>query len=205
MKDDSDPIPGALFSDPMTSGYDRRMYPVRRVITGVNAQGRSIVVRDEISPFRHSMPGIPDYGGTDIWRTARTPADNQSQEEPCFLPLAISPEPGGSVFRIVQFPPDELYLDGFDRESAFGAMADGHGATETADVRNPTMHQTHSVDYAVVIRGEVYALLDEDEVLLKAGDTLVQRGTLHGWSNRTSELCIVAFVLIDAVPLPKPK
>lgn len=202
MHDRSRPNTGILFTEPMERGYDRRMFPVRRVVTGLNAQGRSTIIKDEISQFHFAMPGIPDYGGTDIWRTDRTPADNMSQEEPCFLPLAISPQPDGSVFRIVQFPPDALYLDGFDRAAAFGAMADGHVATDTAEVHNPTMHQTHSVDYAVVLRGEVYLLLDDTEILLRAGDTLVQRGTLHGWSNRTDELCIVAFVLIDATPLP---
>lgn len=193
---------GGLLSQPMGAGYERRMFPVRRVVTGLNAEGCSTVVLDDISPFHFAFPGVPDYGGTDIWRTDRTPADNLSEGEPCFLPLAVSPQAGGSVFRIVQFPPDRLYLDKFDRDGAFGALADGKGATDTPAVHNPTMHQTHSVDYAVVLRGEVYALLDEGEVLLKAGDTLVQRGTLHGWSNRTDELCIVVFVLIDAAPLP---
>ena len=63
------------------------------------------------------------------------------------------------------------------------------------------MHKTRSVDYAVVIRGEIDLLLDEDDVTVRAGDVVVQRGTNHGWVNRGAEPCSVAFVLIDARPL----
>ena len=62
------------------------------------------------------------------------------------------------------------------------------------------MHKTHTIDYAVIVKGEIYAVLDQEEVLLKAGDSLVQRGTHHAWSNRSDEPCTIAFVLISALP-----
>jgi quercetin dioxygenase-like cupin family protein len=64
------------------------------------------------------------------------------------------------------------------------------------------MHKTNTVDYAIVLSGEIYAVLDESEVLLRAGDCLVQRGARHAWSNRTEKPCVIAFVLVAAKPLP---
>ena len=71
-----------------------------------------------------------------------------------------------------------------------------HGAS-----RHPGFHQTTSVDYAIVLFGEIYAMMDEGEVLLRTGDVLIQRGTNHAWSNRTEKPCCIAFVLIDADPV----
>jgi len=65
--------------------------------------------------------------------------------------------------------------------------------------RHPFMHRTDSVDYAVVLSGEIYMLMDEEDCLLKAGDTVIQQGTNHAWSNRGTEPCLIAFVLVDAV------
>jgi quercetin dioxygenase-like cupin family protein len=61
------------------------------------------------------------------------------------------------------------------------------------------MHRTDSVDYAIILTGEIYMLLDDEDVLLKAGDVVIQRGTNHAWSNRGTETCIIAFVLVDGV------
>jgi mannose-6-phosphate isomerase-like protein (cupin superfamily) len=78
----------------------------------------------------------------------------------------------------------------------------GAQAADKAHRRHPGMHRTHTLDYCVVLSGEIYVVLDEGEVLLRAGDCLVQRGTRHAWSNRTEEPCIIAFVLVAAMPLP---
>ena len=67
--------------------------------------------------------------------------------------------------------------------------------------RHPGMHKTATVDYAIVLTGEIWAVMDKDESLMKPGDILIQRGTNHAWSNRTNESCRVAFTLIDAVPV----
>ena len=75
----------------------------------------------------------------------------------------------------------------------------GAGANIVEGARHPFMHRTDSLDYAVVLTGEIYMIMDEDEYLLKAGDVVVQQGTNHAWSNRGSEPCQIAFILIDAV------
>jgi len=100
---------------------------------------------------------------------------------------------------VVEFPPDKA-AGGFDREAAFAAMGAGH-AMDPDGSRHPGMHKTASVDYAIVLSGEIYALMDEGETLLRAGDCLVQRGTNHAWSNRSDAPCLVAFILVSATPL----
>jgi quercetin dioxygenase-like cupin family protein len=99
----------------------------------------------------------------------------------------------------VEFPPDQA-AGGFDRTAAFAAMGAGHAMDPDA-TRHPGMHKTDTVDYAIVLTGEIWALLDDDETLLRAGDTLVQRGTNHAWSNRGDRACLVAFILVSAGPL----
>jgi mannose-6-phosphate isomerase-like protein (cupin superfamily) len=97
----------------------------------------------------------------------------------------------------VQFDPeDPKVLATLDGKAAFAEM--GAGANVIEGARHPFMHRTNSVDYAVVLTGEIYMIMDEDEILLKAGDTVVQQGTHHAWSNRGSEPCQIAFILVDA-------
>jgi quercetin dioxygenase-like cupin family protein len=88
------------------------------------------------------------------------------------------------------------------RRVVTGHDAAGRSAAfDRGSPRHSGFHKTSSVDYAIVLSGEIYALMDEGEVLLKAGDVLVQRGTNHAWSNRGDESAYVAFVLIDAEPV----
>jgi hypothetical protein len=185
---------------PPVPDADRGMIPVRRIVTGHDEQGRSTVLSDEASPHILNFPSVPDYGSTELWSTP-VPADNATMGISLETPRMGPPE-GGAVFRIVQFPPDKLFLDEFDRDSEFNNLAPDAGAhVNDADVSNSTMHRTRSVDFAVVIQGEVWAVLDTGDVRLGVGDTLIQRGTLHGWSNRTDAYAMVGFVLVDAVEL----
>ena len=121
----------------------------------------------------------------------------ERQDDPVTGPLILHPPKNGSVFRIVQFDPenpDELAeLDG---KSAFSEM--GAGASIVEGARHPFMHRTDSLDYAVGLTGEIYMMMDDDEYLVKAGDVIVQQGTNHAWSNRGIEPCQIAFILIDA-------
>jgi len=115
-------------------------------------------------------------------------------------PVVLEPPASGSIFRVVDFPPDKDLLGKLDRGKAFEAMG-AHGAMDRDASRHPGMHRTRTVDYALVLDGEIWALMDEGEVLLKAGDCLIQRGTNHAWANRSDRPCRVAFILIDARPL----
>jgi mannose-6-phosphate isomerase-like protein (cupin superfamily) len=136
---------------------------------------------------------------TELWETRSSPADNSGANEAAEHERRIEPVGGGSVFRIIEYPPDSVRLKTLVPDSFFPEM--GAQAADKAQRRHAGMHRTNTVDYAIVLSGEIYAVLDEGEVLLRAGDCLVQRGTRHAWSNRTEKPCVIAFVLIAAKPL----
>jgi hypothetical protein len=174
--------------------------PVRRVVTGHGA-GRSIFIMDGPAPHVYCRsPGSAIV--TELWETRAAPADNRGRAEVTDHPFKLAPPPNGSVFRIVEYPPDHRRLAALAKERAAGDDGSGHiTALDRGSPRHPGFHKTNSVDYAIVLSGEIYALMDEGEVLLKAGDVLIQRGTNHAWSNRTDEPATLAFVLIDAEPV----
>lgn len=173
--------------------------PIRRVVTGHDARGRSIFVSDGPSPHVLTIPGRPDFALTNLWVTDRAPASNAGNADAAERPVVLEPPPKGAIFRIVEFPPDRA-PGGFDRKAAFAAMG-AHHAMDPDASRHPGMHKTDTVDFALVLAGEIWALMDEGETLLRAGDTLVQRGTNHAWSNRSDQPCRVAFILVSAAPL----
>jgi hypothetical protein len=181
-----------------------RLKKIRRIVTGHDARGRSVIVSDASSPHVMTLRGIPTFGVTEIWTTDSMPADNNASKDPCKAPVQLAPPKRGTVVRVVEFPPDKLWIRSADRDQAFasmgrsGAQALAHDASAS---RHPMMHRTQTVDYAIVLSGEIWALMDSGETKMKAGDILVQRGTNHAWSNRSNKPCLVAFVLIDAKPL----
>jgi len=181
-----------------------RVRKVRRIVTGHDSKGHSIIASDAASPHVMTLQGIATLGVTDVWKTSSTPADNLEPRDPCGLPIQLAPPKRGTVVRVVEFPPDKVWLKSADREKAFASMGSSgaHALSRDASAsRHPMMHRTQSVDYAIVLSGEIWAVMDVGETKMKAGDILVQRGTNHSWSNRSSKQCLVAFVLIDAKPL----
>ena len=176
--------------------------PIRRVVTGHNAAGRSVFIMDGAGAAR--LPARSRQRRRD--RTVGDADDARRQwrqcrgDRPCRFGCA--PPKNGTVFRIIEYPPDRQRLAAL----AAGARQRrrrlrSRRRVRSGSPRHPGFHKTNSVDYAIVLSGEIYALMDEGEVLLKAGDVLVQRGTNHAWSNRTDEPAYVAFVLIDAEPV----
>jgi quercetin dioxygenase-like cupin family protein len=169
------------------------------VVTGHDARGRSIVASDGPSPHVLTLPGRSDFALTDLWMTDRSPASNAGSADPAKRRMTLEPPPNGAIFRVVEFPPESAG-GGFDRGAAFRAMGASHAMDPDAS-RHPAMHRTDTVDFAIVMSGEIWALMDEGETLMRAGDTLVQRGTNHAWSNRGDQPCLVAFILVSAAPL----
>ena len=172
---------------------------IRRVVTGHDARGRSVILSDGPSPHVLTLPGRPDFALINLWVTDRAPASNAGGADGAARPVVLEPPPGGTIFRVVEFPPDRA-AGGFDRKAAFAAMGASH-ALDPDGSRHPGMHRTDTVDYALVLSGEIWALMDEGETLLRPRDTLVQRGTNHAWSNRSDQPCQVAFILVSARPL----
>ena len=176
--------------------------PIRRIVTGHDAQGRSIIASDGPSPNTLVMSEAPPFGTTDLWVTHDAPADNAGGGDPAARKITLEPPPRGTIFRVVEFPPEARMTAGFDADKAFAAL----GASEARDrgsSRHPAMHRTHTVDYAIVLSGEIWAVMDVGETLMRTGDCLIQRGTNHSWSNRSDAPCLVAFILVGAQPLAR--
>jgi hypothetical protein len=171
--------------------------PVRRVITGHGPDGRSRIVEDGRSPAVRLVPERPGYRVTNLWATPGSPAPIDDPDRIGEI-RGVLPPPGGTVIRIIDFPPepaDRAERDRMLRATFGGLYRDADHRPD--DGRHPGMHVTETVDYAIVIEGEIVAILDEEETVLGAGDVLIQRGTNHAWSNRSARHCRVAFVLID--------
>lgn len=175
------------------------VWRVRRVVTGQDAQGRSKVLFDGIAENVKEMESMPGVALTDLWETLSAPADNQGTQDAVQRPVRLTAPNPGSIFRIVEIPPDEQWRSLAQAGSAFSSIgADGVYDTTSAD---PMRHKTDTIDYIIVIKGEVHAVLDEGDVLLKTGDAFVQRGTIHSWSVRGKEPCVLGVVLVAANPV----
>jgi quercetin dioxygenase-like cupin family protein len=150
--------------------------PIRRVITGHDAKGVAKVLIDDFAT--NAKPSRRPGGGksTLIWSSDRMPIDiaiGEKVEDMGARILGTAPPPNGARFCVIDFP----------------AGAPG------------TMHRTETIDYVLVLSGEIEMDMDDSTVKLKAGDILIQRGTNHSWVNRSTQPARVAFVLIDAQPL----
>ena len=174
---------------------------IRRVVTGHDENGRAIVVSDGPAPFVHLNPLLPGWQSTDIWRTDGAPASiSATPAETTLGPRRQLPTKNATVLRINHFPPETEAIRSMSVEEsrrAFAALGNEQAATFGKGGRHPRMHRTETIDYAIVLSGEITMLLDDQDVVLKTGDILVQCGTNHAWSNRSNVPAVVAFILID--------
>ncbi|MCX7312592.1 MAG: cupin domain-containing protein [Alphaproteobacteria bacterium] len=138
---------------------------------------------------------------TDFWQTGQTPADNSGNADATVGPYSLPPPKNGSVFRMLEIPPDTERVAALRGSATAFTAQDAAYKRDFQNARHPGFHKTASTDYVIVLSGEIYALVDEGETLLRAGDVFIQRGTSHAWSNRGSEPAILAVVLLDADPV----
>jgi hypothetical protein len=117
---------------------------MRRVVTGRNAAGKSVIAMDSTSPHALELPGMPGLVLTNLWVTDGSPADNSGSADASARPVVLEPPAGGSIFRVVDFPPDKDLLGKMDRGKAFEAMG-AHGAMDRDASRHPGMHKTRTV------------------------------------------------------------
>ena len=172
---------------------------VRRVVTTVDNKDKAVVLFDGPNPHKKVRPHAQTVSRV-IWVTDQSPADLSGTADRAAVDIGIQPPRNGSVFRIVEFPPETAEMRNLDPSTMHQSLGDS-APKRGLPPRHPAMHRTRTVDYAIVMSGEIYAILDEDERLMKTGDVLIQRGTNHAWSNRTDAPAHVAFVLIDAEPV----
>ena len=169
--------------------------PVRRIVCIDNEDGRSEAISDAPSPDVRTDPARPGFASTRIWVTDATPARIKGIRETLHLPHTLEPPPRGSVCRIVTFPPDSVFrgkVGAREVESYFRAMGSAQASTYSNEAPHPYMQKTRTLDFCLVLEGEVTLVLDTEEVALKAGDTVIQRGTNHAWSNRSDAPCVIA-------------
>jgi hypothetical protein len=179
------------------------IWRVRRVVTGHDVDGKSIIAADGLAPNVKEMPSFPGLALTDLWETTGAPASNAGSADAAARPVHLEPPKNGTIVRIVEFPPDSTRPQRSDGRDGFKAIGAGHA--QARDSSDPMMHRTGTVDYIIVLKGEIYAVMERGETLLKAGDVLIQRGTMHSWSVRTNEPCVVAAILVNAKPLSSSK
>jgi len=174
---------------------------IRRVVTGHDANGKATVLSDGPAPFVHVNPRNPDDTSTDIWRTGDMPVTIVAEpEEPTLGPRRQMPAANGTVIRINRFAPETDAVRNMTVEqarAAFTALGNEPASTFGRGGHHPLMHRTETIDYALILSGEITMILDDQDVHLKAGDVVVQCGTNHAWSNRSGAVCEVMFVLID--------
>ncbi|MBT2305201.1 cupin domain-containing protein [Variovorax paradoxus] len=168
---------------------------IRRVVTTVDANDRAVVLFDGNNPHNYTR----ETGNISrlFWKTDQTPADITGAMDRAAGYKSVCPPDGGTLLRIVDFPPitkeNEALSAGY-QQKIIAEPAPMRGLPP----RHAFMHRTRTIDYAIVLHGEIDMLLDEDEIHLTAGDVLVQQGTNHAWVNRGTETCRVAFILIDS-------
>jgi len=183
----------------MTARTSENNMGVRRVVTGHDQSGKAIVISDaEASNIVRPLirPGVAIYN---LWQIDTSPAEVFGADETTDRTIGLLPPRRGSVFRLIDFPPEKDWIDDIDPEAAKAAWA-SLGA-EDIGVKgkspHPLMHRTETIDYALCLEGEIVMVLDDSEVLIQKGDAVIQRGTNHAWSNRSNTVCKMMFVLVD--------
>jgi len=172
--------------------------PARRIVIMDGAPGGPSLVSDAPSPDVRFDPARPGFASTRLWVTDASPANPAF--ETLNLPHAMVPPPGGSVLRIVTLPSDAAWKGRAGPAQAaafFAAMGAPEAAAPGADARHPYMQKTRTLDLCAVLEGEPVLVLDTQDVPLRTGDIVVQRGTRHAWSNPSARPAVVAIASHD--------
>lgn len=178
--------------------------PFRRIVTGHDAQGRAIIQDDAPPPRVQRIGGEHGPWFYEVWNTRATPAPiDRSSGEPAEDGIVLAPPRNGTRIRVLDIPPEGSNFSEMTPEEARAHFAE-IGASEASSFtgegsRHAFMHRTETIDYGIVLQGEIVLIVDEAETIARAGDIVIQRGTNHGWANRSNENCRIAFVLIDGV------
>jgi mannose-6-phosphate isomerase-like protein (cupin superfamily) len=171
------------------------MTKVRRVVTGHRPDGRSTVLVD--GPAPNVKQRAAGNASTLLWITEECPAEISGVSDRAARDIGVPPPRRGSIFRIAEFPP-QTGGDVRDNQTVLSDFGIGAEVARGHSPRHPAIHRTRSLDYVIVLEGEIDLLLDDGEVRLAAGDVVVQRGTNHAWINRSKVVCRLGMVFIDA-------
>ena len=185
----------ALIAAGYAAGQQQAAPPqIHRVVTGIDKSGKAVALFDSNVPllsFRSPNPA------GDMWVTEAYPADFNWSDDRGKIKVGLTPPKNGTLFRIVDFVPttekiDQLPIDTMMRVAGDNAPKRGEPP------KHSMMHRTRTVDYAIIMSGEIDMMMDDSTVHLKAGDVVVQQATNHAWINRSTAPCRVAFILMDS-------
>ncbi len=171
-------------------------FELRRVVTTVDKDGKAVALFDGENPHKEIHP-LRGHISHALWATHGAPAQMQGDVDRAEGVKMTSPVNGGTVFRIIDYPPIKPEHEKLDVNTRMHELKD-EASIKGLPPSHPFMHRTRSVDYALILQGEIDMLLDDSEIHLKAGDVLIQQGTNHAWVNRSNAVCRIAFVLVDA-------
>jgi mannose-6-phosphate isomerase-like protein (cupin superfamily) len=175
---------------------------VRRVVTGKNAEGKSVFVSDGKSPREMVLKHTPGFVSSPQWKIEGAPdLTKRDGSDPMNAGGTMVTSPGGSSFWVISFPPDSVMMSP-DWNPAVAGPELGEaspGIAERMEPESPGMHTTPTVDYVTVIKGPVILELDDGKTVeLNAGDTVVQQGARHAWRNPGNEPVTISVVLLGA-------
>jgi mannose-6-phosphate isomerase-like protein (cupin superfamily) len=166
---------------------------IRRVVTGLDDNNHAVVLYDSRVPLQSGPFGI---ASTNLWITDSYPP-SLSKEDTASRPIGVSPPDNGTKFRVVEFGPLDAATEAkMPPEMIMKGVT--HPPAKGLPVKHPMMHRTRSLDYAVILSGEIDMMLDETSVHLTQGDMVVQQATNHGWVNHGTQPCRILFVLMDS-------
>lgn len=173
---------------------------IRRIVTGHDAQGNAVFVSDADAPRAVAFKNIPGHAVAQVWTTGANATVPHRDGDLTLERGPVVPAPGGTSLMLVVFPPDAVMANPVDPAAAGAELAAAlPGLIERFELDNPGMHTTDSIDYGIVLDGEIWLELDNGaEKLVRTGDIVVQNGTRHAWRNKTDKPVTVAFVLIGA-------
>lgn len=178
--------------------------PFRRIVTGHDEHGNAIIQEDGSPPRAARVGGEIGPIFYEVWNTRETPARiDRASGEPREGGIQLNPPKGGTRIRVLDIPPDDDSFDALTPEQIaahFAEVGAGDASSHSGSVsRHAFMHKTETVDYGIVLEGELTLIMDIGETVIRAGDIVIQRGTNHGWANRTRHNCRIAFILIDGL------
>jgi mannose-6-phosphate isomerase-like protein (cupin superfamily) len=167
---------------------------IRRVVTTVGADARSTALVDGEVTLNVSPSG---NRSATLWLTTTSPAGFSFTEDAA-RPIGLEPPTNGTVFRVVEIPPLKAGDEAKMPPDLMMKFTRDNGATRGVAVTHPLMHRTRTVDYAIIMSGEIDMMLDDKTIHLKAGDVVIQQATNHAWLNHGTEPCRIVFVLMDS-------